>query len=210
MKTLPVSARRVLIFVLASLPFGWLLWATFTNHLGADPAKTVVWQTGLWALRLLLITLCVSPARRLLQWGWLMVHRRMLGLFALFYAVLHLLAYVFFILGADVSRLGEELIKRPYITVGAPALLILVVLGVTSTRAMMRRLGKSWQRLHNSVYVAVLLAWLHLFWQVRSSYFEAALYGSVTAALLLIRLYWWWQRRQKVRSVVRPGQMERG
>ncbi|MFP8966590.1 sulfite oxidase heme-binding subunit YedZ [Pokkaliibacter sp. CJK22405] len=193
-----VTPRRFIVFGLGLIPFLWLVWCTLTNQLGADPAKTIVWETGRWALRILLVTLAVSPLRRYAGWGWLMPHRRMIGLFALFYGVLHLLAYIFFILGGNLSQLGEELVRRPYITVGAPALLILIALGVTSTRGMMKRLGKNWQRLHNLVYLALILAWIHLLWQVRSSYFEAALYGTIGAALLLVRVVEWMKKRAKI------------
>lgn len=117
-----------------------------------------------------------------------MSHRRMLGLFALFYGLLHLLSYVIFILGVDAGRLISETIKRPYITVGFPALLILIVLGITSTQGMMRRLGKRWVKLHRLVYIALILAWVHVLWQVRASYLEAVVYAVVIIVLFGLRL----------------------
>lgn len=187
--------RRVIICLCSLLPFTWLCFHIVTQQLGADPAKTIVLFTGEWTIYFLFITLSVTPLRRLLKWGWLMPHRRMLGLFALFYGVLHLLSYLVFILGLDFGRLISETLKRPYISVGFPALLILIALGITSTKKMMRRLGKNWVRLHRFVYLALFLGWIHVLWQVRSSYLEAAVYGIITLVLLGIRGYWAIQKR---------------
>lgn len=183
-----VTARRVVILLLGLLPLAWLIWGVFNNALGADPAKAIVHSTGFWALRFMLITLAVTPLVRLGRQRWLMTHRRMLGLFALFYALCHLLAYYQFILGGQLEMLLQELIKRPYILVGAPALVILLLLGMTSTRGWQRRLGRNWKRLHQLSYLALILAWIHLFWQIRSSYFDAVLYGSLGLLVFLPRL----------------------
>lgn len=197
MQQIPTRWRRLIIFLCALIPFAWLVYNTVTQQLGADPAKTIVLFTGEWTLYFLFITLSVTPLRRLLKWNWLMPHRRMLGLFALFYGVLHLLSYLIFILGLDFSRLVSETLKRPYITVGFPALLILIVLGITSTQKMMRRLGKNWVKLHRLVYLALILAWIHVLWQVRSSYFEAAVYGAIVTVLLGIRLFWAFNKNKR-------------
>ena len=197
MQQIPTSWRRLIIFLCALIPFAWLVFNTITQQLGADPAKTIVLFTGEWTIYFLFITLSVTPLRRLLKWNWLMPHRRMLGLFALFYGLLHLLSYLIFILGLDFSRLVSETLKRPYITVGFPALLILVALGITSTQKMMRRLGKNWVKLHRLVYLALILAWIHVLWQVRSSYFEATVYGAVVAVLLGIRLFWAFKKNKR-------------
>ncbi|MGM8225836.1 sulfite oxidase heme-binding subunit YedZ [Cellvibrio sp. ARAG 10.3] len=197
MQQIPTRWRRLTIFLCALIPFAWLVFNTITQQLGADPAKTIVLFTGEWTIYFLFITLSVTPLRRLLKWNWLMPHRRMLGLFALFYGVLHLLSYLIFILGLDFSRLVSETLKRPYITVGFPALLILIVLGITSTQKMMRRLGKNWVKLHRLVYLALILAWIHVLWQVRSSYFEAAVYGAIVTVLLGIRLFWAFNKNKR-------------
>ncbi|MBU2887535.1 sulfoxide reductase heme-binding subunit YedZ [Gilvimarinus agarilyticus] len=189
-----VTWRRLFIFMVALAPFGWIFYRTISQQLGADPAKTIVLFTGEWAIYFLFASLAVTPLVRSAKWRWLMPHRRMLGLFALFYALCHVASYLVFILGLDFSRFFAELVKRPYITAGAPAVLILIALGATSTKAMMRRLGKRWQSLHRLVYVALGLAWVHVLWQVRSSYFEAVIYGILAALLLGYRLYW----RQKM------------
>jgi sulfoxide reductase heme-binding subunit YedZ len=187
--------RRVLLFVLSLMPLVFILYKTFANQLGADPAKTIVLFTGEWAIYFLFITLAVTPLRRLIHIGkfhvrWLQVHRRMLGLFTLFYALLHVIAFLVFILGLDFSRFAKEVVERPYILVTVPAVILLIVLGVTSTQSMMRRLGKNWFRLHKSIYLIAILAWVHVFMQVRSSYFEAVLFGVILLILLLPRIYW--------------------
>lgn len=192
---MPVLWRRVLIFVLSLIPLIFILYKILANQLGADPAKTIVLFTGEWTIYFLFITLAVTPLRRWVNFKnfhfrWLQVHRRMLGLFTLFYAILHVLAFLVFILGLDFSRFGKELVERPYILVTIPAVILLIALGITSTKGMMRRLGKNWLRLHRSIYLIAVLAWLHVFMQVRSSYFEAVLFGVILLALLLPRLYW--------------------
>lgn len=192
---MPVLWRRVLIFVLSLIPLVFILYKILANQLGADPAKTIVLFTGEWTIYFLFITLAVTPLRRWVNFKnfhfrWLQVHRRMLGLFTLFYAILHVLAFLVFILGLDFSRFGKELVERPYILVTIPAVILLIALGITSTKGMMRRLGKNWLRLHRSIYLIAVLAWLHVFMQVRSSYFEAVLFGVILLALLLPRLYW--------------------
>lgn len=191
---MPVLWRRVLIFVLSLTPLVFIVYKILTNQLGADPAKTIVLFTGEWAIYFLFITLAVTPLRRLVNFKsfhfrWLQIHRRMLGLFTLFYAILHVLAFLVFILGLDFSRFGKELVERPYILVTIPAVILLIALGITSTKAMMRRLGKNWLRLHKIIYLIAILAWVHVLMQVRSSYFEAVLFGVILLALLLPRLF---------------------
>jgi sulfoxide reductase heme-binding subunit YedZ len=196
---MPVLWRRVLVFLFAFAPLVFIVYKTFANQLGADPAKTIVLFTGEWTLYFLFMTLSVTPLRRLVNsprfhFRWLQAHRRMLGLFTLFYALLHVVAFLVFILGLDFSRFGKELVERPYILVTIPAVIILLALGVTSTQAMMRRLGKHWGRLHKCVYLVAILAWVHVFMQVRSSYFEAVLFGVLLLILLLPRVYWAWRK----------------
>lgn len=181
--------RRIIIFIASLLPLILIVFNAVTNKLGADPAKAIVLFTGTWAFYFLLITLSVTPLKIFLKQSWVMSHRRMLGLFTLFYALLHVLAYFVFILGLDFSSFANELVKRPYILLSIPAILLLIALGVTSTKAMMRRLGKRWVRLHQSIYIIAILAWLHVLLQVRSSYVDAVVFGVLTAILLGIRVY---------------------
>jgi sulfoxide reductase heme-binding subunit YedZ len=200
---MPVLWRRVLIFSLLLIPLIFIVYKTLTDQLGADPAKTIVLFTGEWTIYFLFITLAVTPLRRLISFKnvhfrWLQIHRRMLGLFTLFYAILHVFAFLMFILGLDFSRFGKELVERPYILVTIPAVVLLIALGITSTKAMMRRLGKNWLRLHKSIYLIAILAWVHVFMQVRSSYFEVVLFGVITVFLLGIRLYWFIQKYKPI------------
>ncbi len=187
-----------LVFLLPLLPLAWLFDQAWSLNLGADPAQAIVKFTGLWTLRLLWITLAVTPLRRIFHWGWLQRYRRMLGLYTLFYAVVHLLAFATFILGWRLDLLLRELSERPYIVVGSLALLLLIPLGVTSTRAMQRRLGARWVKLHRLVYVIALLAMVHFIWQIRSSFEDQLFYGVILAGLLGYRL--WVRRRPKPRQ----------
>ncbi|MEX0741138.1 MAG: protein-methionine-sulfoxide reductase heme-binding subunit MsrQ, partial [Pseudohongiella sp.] len=149
---------RAVIFVLALLPFVYLLQGAVLNTLGADPARELALETGRWALRFLLMSLAITPLRELTGLTGLFPLRRTLGLFSLFYAVLHFIIYMVFLLELRWSEIGSDIVERPYITVGFTALLILVAMGVTSTKAMMRRLGRRWKQLHQLVYLASLLA----------------------------------------------------
>lgn len=182
-----------LIFLLPLTPLVWLVEQAVTLNLGADPAEAIVKFTGLWALRMLWITLAVTPLRRMFRWSWLQRYRRMMGLYALFYAVVHLLSFATFILGWRPDLLARELSERPYIIVGTLALLLMIPLGVTSTRGMQRRLGPRWARLHRLVYLIALLALLHFIWQIRSSFEQQLIYGLILAWLLGYRL---WKRRR--------------
>lgn len=198
---IPLVWRRWLLFAGGLLPLLWITYGAATYQLGADPAQTIVLFLGEWALIFLLASLAVTPLRRLVRlpgihFRWLQPHRRMLGLFCLFYVLLHIAAYLVFILGLDFSRFGQQLVERPYILVTMPAVVLLIALGVTSTQGMMRRLGRHWQSLHNSIYLVVILAWVHVFMQVRSSYYDAVLYGAIILLLLLPRVVWWIRKRR--------------
>jgi sulfoxide reductase heme-binding subunit YedZ len=192
---MPVIWRRVVIFFVSLIPLFFVIYKTVNHQMGADPAKAIVLFMGTWAFYFLLITLSVSPLKRLANQYWLMPHRRMLGLFTLFYAIAHVLSYLVFILGLDFSSFGKELVKRPYILLTIPAIVLLIALGATSTQAMMRKLGKNWVKLHKSVYLIAILAWLHVLLQVRSSYADAVLFGALTAFLLGVRVYWFLRKR---------------
>lgn len=183
------------VFLACLLPLGWMVWAVLKDQLGADPAQELVLLTGKWAMRLLWLTLAVTPIRQLFGWVWLQRFRRMLGLYALFYAVLHLLAFVTFILGWRADLILEELTQRNYIVVGMLALLLLAPLGITSTQGWQRRLKRNWLRLHRLIYPAALLVLLHYIWQIRAGYGEHLLYGILLLLLLGYRVYRWQSRR---------------
>ena len=167
------------------------------NDLGPDPAKTLSLETGRWALRFLLISLAITPLRELSGLPKLILLRRMLGLYAWFYAALHLLVYLMFLLQWRWSEIGSDILERPYITVGFTAFLILTALGVTSNKAMMRRLGRNWKRLHRLIYLAAPLALLHLIWILRTDLFDAVFYGTILVLLLGYRVVRYAQRRTR-------------
>ncbi len=183
-----IAKTKLVVFPLCLTPVALLLANAFNNQLGPDPAKELTLALGEWALRFLLLSLVVTPLRKLTGQNKLVRYRRLLGLFALFYAVLHLLSYLVFMLSLDWLVLLEDLYKRPYIIVGALAVLILLALGITSTKSMMRKLGKRWVKLHRLVYLAGGLGVLHFFWLVKSDYTEPLVYGGVFLVLMLFRL----------------------
>ena len=179
---------RVGVFIVALVwPLFWLYQA-WTDVLGPDPGKVLVDRLGLGTLVLLLITLSMTPLQKFTGWaGWITV-RRQLGLWCFAYVVLHLSAYLAFILGFDGAQLGVELRKRPYIIVGVLGFLCLLVLAMTSNRYSQRRLGGRWKKLHRLAYVVLVLGLLHMLWIVRADLREWAIYAAVGALLLVLRL----------------------
>ena len=187
-----VAASKPFVFTAALLPLALLVLATRNGSLGPDPVATLEHETGLWALRFLLATLAITPLRQLSGWPWLLRYRRMLGLFAFFYASLHLVIYLVVDLGGFWAQIFGEIAKKPFITVGFLAWLLMIPLAVTSTKAMMRRLGRRWARLHRLVYAIGVFAVLHFLWQVKWGETIAALepvvYAVIFAVLMLFRL----------------------
>ena len=179
---------RILTFLICLIPFVLLLFKVLQNDLGPDPAKELALETGEWSIRFLLLALAMTPLRHLSGRMEFAQRRRMIGLFALFYASVHFLVWVIFLLGLRWGAILEEVVERPYITIGFSSFLILIVLGATSHRVMVRKLGKNWRRLHRLVYVAGVLAVIHLVWIVRTDLSEALLYGAILAGLLGWRL----------------------
>ena len=177
------------VFLLSLTPFLALLTGAIRNTLGPDPADVLVIETGLWALRFLLLSLAITPLRGISGWTWVVPYRRTFGLFALYYACWHLVAYLLFFLQLRWSELFEDIVERPYVTVGFTALVILIALGVTSTKSMIRRLGRRWKKLHRLVYLANILALIHLTWILRTDLTEAVFYGSILVPLLAYRVY---------------------
>ena len=182
------SLFKPAVFFVVLLPFGLLVLRVLQNSLGPDPAQELAIETGEWTLRLLLITLCMTPLRQLTGRLEFVRVRRMVGLFALFYASVHFLVWISFLLSFRWFAIAEELVERPYITVGFAAYLILIALGVTSPLAMVRKLGRNWKRLHRLVYLAAILAVIHLLWILRTNISEAVIYGAILAILLGYRL----------------------
>ncbi|OKA20457.1 sulfoxide reductase heme-binding subunit YedZ [Pseudomonas versuta] len=179
---------RLSVFIAAAVwPLFWL-YEAWSLALGPDPGKVLVDRLGLGTLILLLVTLSMTPMQKLTGWaGWIAV-RRQLGLWCFAYVVLHLCAYLAFVLGFDWSQLGVELRKRPYIIVGSLGFLCLLVLAVTSNRYSQRRLGGRWKKLHRLVYVILGLGLLHMLWIVRADLKEWSIYAFIGICLLLLRI----------------------
>lgn len=177
------------VFVLALVPFVLLVIRAFTDDLGANPVEKIEHVTGLWALRFLLITLSITPLRRMTHWNALPRLRRMLGLFAFFYVCLHFSTWLVFDHSLNIAEMLKDIRKRPYITVGFSAFVLLIPLAITSTNAMMRRLGGArWRRLHSLVYIVGTLAILHFLWLVKADKREPIFYGLILITLLVLRL----------------------
>ena len=180
-------ATRVGFFVLCLVPFLVLLNAVISNSLGPDPAEHLMHVTGEWVMRFMVLVLAATPLAR---WGWprLARYRRMIGLYAWFYATLHLLVFAQVYIGWSGEILLEELVERPYVLVGFLAWLILVPLGITSANSIRRKMGRNWRKLHRLTYAVALLGWLHLFWLSRSDIGDAMVYGVFIGGLLVMRI----------------------
>jgi len=188
------------VFLLALAPGLWLLFRTLTGRLSANPIEDVTLVTGIWALRLLLVTLAITPLRRLTGWNQIIQYRRMLGLFAFSYATVHLLIYVILDQGLAFEYILPDIVKRPYITAGMTAFVLMIPLAVTSTRGWIRRLGRRWQLLHRLVYVSAIAACLHFLWKVKVMIGEPVYYALILAALLGFRLLWRLRPTSKARQ----------
>jgi sulfoxide reductase heme-binding subunit YedZ len=187
-----VFPLKVVVFIAALVPLAYLVAGAFLypEWLGANPAEYITRNTGDWALRFLLMTLAVTPLRRLTGWASLISFRRMLGLFCFFYALTHVSSYVSFDMVFDFGDILADIVKRPFITVGFLSLLLLLPLAATSTNGMVRRLGsRRWIALHRLIYVIGPLAVLHFWWMVKSDLTEPIIYALILAALLGHRLY---------------------
>jgi sulfoxide reductase heme-binding subunit YedZ len=202
-KTPPrIIAAKTIVHLLALTPLAILAWqfwdvySTNSDALGADPVAEIEHRLGLWALRLLMLTLAITPLRQLTAKPVLLRFRRMLGLYAFAYACLHLSAYLVLDLRGYWTQIFEEIAKRPYITVGFAAWLLLLPLAITSTQGWIRRLGRNWGRLHKLVYAAGVLAVLHFWWLVKSDIREPALYAAILATLLGWRAWKWLAKRR--------------
>ena len=181
---------KVPVFLLCLVPAALLVRAFLTETLGVNPPETIQLQTGRWALKFLLISLAVTPVRRLTGWNIVIQYRRMLGLFAFFYATAHFLSYWAFDLTFAFGAMVGDILKRPFITMGFAAFLLLVPLAITSTKGWIRRLGKKWALLHRLVYVAAICAAIHFAWKVKVFTGDPVWYTAALAALLLFRLGW--------------------
>ena len=191
-----LTAIKAGLFLLALVPLARMVWLTVSGQL-VEPLEFITRGTGDWVLYLLCITLAVTPLRRLTGWNWLVKLRRMAGLFAFFYGCLHFLTFLWFDHFFDVAAMFKDVLKRPFITVGFIAFVLLVPLAATSTNGMIKRLGgKRWQWLHRLIYVIAPLGILHFWWMKagKNNFTEPIIFGLIVALLLGMRLYW---RRSK-------------
>ncbi len=203
----PDKAVRVLkvpVFLLCLGPLGLLVWKAFQQDLGANPVDVITRSTGKWTLVFLLLTLAVTPLRKLARIPWLIRFRRMLGLFAFFFGCLHLTTYVWLDKFFDVHAMLHDIAKRKFITAGMTGWFLMLPLAVTSTTGWIRRMGgKRWQRLHRLIYLSALAGVVHFVWLVKADLRRPLAYGSVLAALLLYRFFMW--SMTKFRSRARAG-----
>jgi len=182
---------KILIFFAALIPLSRLVWNFFHNGLGANPVEVITHSTGDWTLILVLTTLSITPLRKLTKQYWLIGVRRMIGLFAFFYGCLHFTTYIWLDKSFDVHEMIKDVYKRPFITAGFTAFVLLIPLALTSTKGWIRRLGKNWQRLHRLIYVTGIAAVIHYIWLVKADLRKPLQYAFVLGVLLLYRLVVW-------------------
>lgn len=200
-----LAAIKAAVFMLCLVPLLQLVWGLWNDTLGANPIEYLIRDLGRWALKFLLITLAVTPLRKLTGQHWLMRLRRMLGLFSFFYALLHLSSYLWLDQSLDWIAIAKDIIKRPFITVGMLTFALLLPLAITSTNSMVRRLGgKNWQTLHRLVYVVGVCAVLHFWWLVKLDTTWPMIYAAILAVLLGIRLVWKLRGNPKKRRRIIP------
>lgn len=189
------------LWVAGLLPLLMLVSAGLRDALGANPIEYITRATGDWTLRLLLLTLAVTPLRQLTGWHWLVRLRRMLGLYAFFYACLHLTTYVWLDQFFDWPGMLKDIAKRPFVTLGFAAFVLMLPLAATSTNAMIRRLGgRAWQRLHRAVYAVAVLGVAHYWWLVKKDLTEPILYASVLGTLFALRLWHAWRLQRTLQA----------
>jgi len=178
------------VFLAGLGPVAWLIWAALTNNLSANPLEDLTHETGVWTLRFLCVTLSITPLRRLTGWNALIRFRRMTGLFAFFYGVVHFLRYVWFTVFFDLQKITDDVLKRPFITVGFLAFVLMIPLAITSTKKWISRLGgKRWQFLHKAIYVTGILGVIHYIWRVKSDIQNPLTYAILLTLLLGYRLW---------------------
>ncbi len=207
-----IGVLKVLVFLLCLLPLGKLgleIFGLAGLSLGANPIEELIHRLGKWGLNFLLITLTVTPLRKLTGLNWLVRFRRMLGLFAFFYILMHFLTYAGLDQRFEISVIVEDIVERPYITLGISALLLLLPLAVTSTNGMMRRLGRRWQKLHRLVYLIAGLGVWHFYWQVKEDILEPSIYICILTVLLGYRILARWRRQRATRTAYQRSDHER-
>jgi methionine sulfoxide reductase heme-binding subunit len=191
-RALAHPAAKAVLFVACLIPFAYLTWAAFTNHLGANPAEALSRGTGDWTLRFLCFTLAVTPLKDITRVGQVLRFRRMLGLFTFFYATLHLLAYAWFDMGFDLGDIVKDIPKRPFILAGFTAFVLMIPLAATSFNRAVRALGaRRWQALHRLIYAVAVIALVHFWWMRagKHNFTEPLIYITIIAILLGWRIF---------------------
>ena len=196
---------KPLVFLLCLLPAALAVGDAFgiTGQLSANPVEDILDRFGNWSIRLIMITLAVTPLRRITGWNWLLRFRRMLGLVTFFYVLVHFLTWLLLDRGLAVdpafqwAAILEDLTERPFIAIGFTALLLLTAMAATSTAGIRRRMGRSWDKLHYSAYVVAILGVWHYWWQVKKDASDAWIYAVILAVLLGYRLFWRWRKASR-------------
>jgi sulfoxide reductase heme-binding subunit YedZ len=203
------SIRRIvkpLVFAAALGPFAWLVYHFFFGDLGVNPVETITNHTGIWTLRFVVITVAITPARWLTKWNAIVQYRRMLGLFAFFYGTLHFMTYFILDHSLVFDGVWDDVVKRPYITAGFTAFVLMIPLALTSTQGWIRRLGgRRWNLLHKLVYITACAAVLHYFWKVKLDTTYPVYYAMLVGALLAVRAAYALRRRVPARSARREA-----
>ena len=192
---------KAALFFASLLPLLRLGWLGYFSQLGANPIEFITRSLGTWTLVFLLLTLCVTPLRHLSGWLWLIKLRRMVGLFAFFYALLHFITYIWLDQFFDLNAMVKDVIKRPFITIGFAAFILLLPLAITSNNAMIKKLGgKNWQRIHRLIYIIAILAVLHYWWLVKKDVSQPLVYAVLLGVLLAYRIWFALSKRRAKRT----------
>jgi methionine sulfoxide reductase heme-binding subunit len=191
---------KPIVFLACLLPLGRLAWKGFHSALGANPIQVITWSTGTWTLVFLLITLSITPVRKLTRQYWLIQTRRMLGLFAFFYGCLHFTTYIWLDQFFDLHSVAKDVVKRPFITIGFTAFVLMIPLALTSTKDSIRRLGKRWVAIHRLIYATAIAGIIHYIWLVKKDIRKPVVYAVIVGILLLYRIVAWAIQRRSSQS----------
>ncbi|MDI9408293.1 MAG: protein-methionine-sulfoxide reductase heme-binding subunit MsrQ [Candidatus Pacebacteria bacterium] len=187
---LSIKNWKRLVFILCLIPLGLLIWRVLTDRIFGDVINVMIRDVGLWGMRFLLLSLAITPIRKLSGWRFLASFRRMIGLYGFFYICLHLLMYVVLERSSDMAEIWADIVKRPYITFGMASFVVLIPLAATSVNWMIKKMGgRNWQRLHRAVYYAMIAAVVHYYLLAKADKSQPIIYGSILAILLLYRLF---------------------
>jgi sulfoxide reductase heme-binding subunit YedZ len=184
------KAAKALVFLVCLVPGLWLLFRTLTGRLGINPVEDLELTTGIWTFRFLLLTLAVTPVRRITGWNRLIQYRRMLGLFTFFYVCVHFAVYIVIDESFAWNLIVKDVVKRPFITMGFTAFVLMIPLALTSTKGWIRRLGRRWQSLHRLIYICAICASVHYLWKVKVMIGSPVYYAAIVAVLLGFRVVW--------------------